>query len=52
MLEVDKFDETGYPTIHIKVCIRAIYPKVANKELMTQLFQQTLTDAELKWFLF
>ena len=51
MLVLDKFDGTGYPKSHLKMYMRAMQPLGATKEMLTQMFQNTLTGAALRWFL-
>ena len=51
MLTLDKFDGTGYRKSHLKIYMRAMQPLGATKELLAQMFQNTLTRAALRWFL-
>ena len=48
---LDKFDGTGFPKSHLKMYMRAMQPSKATKEMLAQMFQNTLTGAALKWFL-
>ena len=48
---MDKFDGTGFPKSHLKMYMRAMQPSKATKEMLAQMFQNTLTGATLKWFL-
>ena len=48
---LDKFDGTGYSKSHLKMYIRAMQPLGATKEMLAQMFQNTLTWAALRWFL-
>ena len=47
----DKFDGTSCPKSHLKMYIRAMQPLGATKELLDQMFQNTLTGSTLRWFL-
>ena len=51
MATLDKFDGTGYPKSHLKMYMRAMQPLGAAKEVLAQMFQNTLTKAALRWFL-
>ena len=51
MPTLDKFDGTGCPKSHMKMYMMAMQPLGATKELLTQMFQNTLTGAALRWFL-
>ena len=51
MPTLDKFDGTGCPKSHLKMYMRAMQPLGATKELLVQMFQNTLTRATLRWFL-
>ena len=51
MPTLDKFDGTGCPKSHLKMYMRAIQLLGATKELLAQMFQNTLTGATFKWFL-
>ncbi|KAK9991480.1 hypothetical protein SO802_026465 [Lithocarpus litseifolius] len=51
MPTLDKFDGTSCPKSHLKMYMRAMQPLGATKELLTQMFQNTLTGAALRWFL-
>ena len=48
---LDKFDGTGCPKSHLKMYMRAMQPLGATKEMLAQMFQNTLTRATLRWFL-
>ena len=48
---LDKFDGTGFPKSHMKMYMRAMQPSKATKEILAQMFRNTLTGAALKWFL-
>ena len=48
---LDKFEGTGCPKSHLKMYMRAMQPLGAAEEMLTQMFQNTLTRAALKWFL-
>ena len=51
MPNLDKFDGTGYPKSYLKMYMRAMRPLGATKEVLTQMFQSTLTESVLRWFL-
>ena len=51
MLVLDKFNGTGCPKSHLKMYMRAMQPLGATKEMLAQMFQNTLTGAALGWFL-
>ena len=51
MPTLNKFDRTSCPKSHLKMYRRAMQPLGAMKELLTQMFQNTLTGAALRWFL-
>ena len=51
MLVLDKFDGTSYPKSHLKMYMRAMQPLRGTKEMLAQMFQNTLSGATLKWFL-
>ena len=51
MPTLDKFDGMSCPNSHLKMYIRALQPLGADKELLAQMFQNTLTRAALRWFL-
>ena len=51
MLVLNKFDGTGCPKSHLKMYIRAMQPLGATKEMLAQMFQNTLIGATLRWFL-
>ena len=48
---LDKFNGTCCPKSHLKMYMRAMQPLGATEEMLTQMFQNTLTRAALKWFL-
>ena len=48
---LDKFNRTGCPKSHLKMYMRAMQPLGAMKELLTQMFQNTLIGAAFRWFL-
>ena len=48
---LDKFDGIGCPKSHLKMYMRVMQPLGATKEMLAQMFQNTLTGAVLKWFL-
>ena len=48
---LDKFDRTGWPKSHLKMYMRAMQPLGATKEVLAQMYQNTLTRAVLRWFL-
>ena len=48
---LDKFDGIGFPTSHLKMYMRAMQPLGAAKEVLAQMFQNTLIVAALRWFL-
>ena len=52
MLVLNKFDGTGCPKSHLKMYIRAMQPLGATKEMLAQMFQNTLIRATLRWFLY
>ena len=47
---VDKFDGTGNPKNHVRMCIGAFQPHGLSSSMMAILFQQTLTGAALSWY--
>ena len=51
MPTLDKFDWTGCPKSHLKMYMRAMQPLGATEEVLTQMFQNTLIGAILRWFL-
>jgi len=51
MPTLDKFDRTGCLKSYLKMYIRAIQPLEVTEELLSQLFQNTLTGATLRWLL-
>ena len=51
MPNLDKFDGTSYPKSYLKMYMRAMRPLGATKEVLTQMFQSTLTESVLRWFL-
>ena len=51
MLVLDKFDGTGCPKSHLKMYMKAMQPLGATKEMLAQMFQNTLTRVALRWFL-
>ena len=51
MPTLDKFDGTDCPKSHLKMYMRAMQPLGAMKELLTQMFQNTLIGAAFRWFL-
>ena len=51
MPTLDKFDRTGCPKSHLKMYMKAMQPLRATEELLAQMFQNTLIEAVLKWFL-
>ena len=51
MLTLDKFGGTGCPKSHLKMYMKAMQPLGATEELLAQMFQNTLTEAALRWFL-
>ena len=51
MPALDKFDGTGYLKSHLKMYMRAMQPLGATEELLAQIFQNTLTEVALRWFL-
>ena len=51
MTHLDKFDGTGCPKSHLKTYMRVVQPLGAIKEVLAQMFQNTLTGATLRWFL-
>ena len=51
MPTLDKFDGTNYPKLHLKMYMRAMQPSSATKEVLAQIFQNTLIRAALRWFL-
>ena len=50
MSVLDKFDGTSCLKSHLKMYIRAMQPLGATKEMLAQMFQNTLTGAALRWF--
>ena len=51
MPNLDKFNGTGCLKSHLKMYIRAMHPLGATEEVLTQMFQNTLTEAALRWFI-
>ena len=51
MSTLDKFDWTNCPKSHLKMYMRAMQPLGGNKEILAQMFQNTLTGATFRWFL-
>ena len=51
MPTLDKFDGTGCLKSHLKMYMRTIQPLGATKEVLAQMFQNTLTRVALRWFL-
>ena len=51
MPNLDKFNGTGCPKSHLKMYIRAMQPLDATKEVLAQMFQNTLIEAALRWFI-
>ena len=51
MSTLNKFDWTGCPKSHLKMYMRAMQPLGATKEHLAQMFQNTLIEATLRWFL-
>ena len=52
MSTLDKFDGTGCPKSHLKMYMRVMQLLGATEELLAQIFQNTLTGATLRWFLY
>ena len=51
MPTLDKFDSTSCPKSHLKMYMRAMQPLGVTEEVLAQMFQNTLTEATLRWFL-
>ena len=51
MTTLDKFDRTGCLKSLLKMYMMAMQPLGATKELLAQMFQNTLTGATIRWFL-
>ena len=51
MPTLDKFVGTGCPKSHLKMYMMDMQSLGATKELLAQIFQNTLTRASLMWFL-
>lgn len=51
MPTLDKFDGTSCPKSHLKMYMRAMQPLGMTEEVLAQMFQDTLTEAALRWFL-
>ena len=51
MPNLEKFDRNSYPKSHLKMYMRAIQPLGVTEEVLAQMFQNTLTEAALRWFL-
>ena len=51
MPSLDKFDGIGCPKAHLKMYKRALQSLGAIKEILAQMFQNTLIGAALRWFL-
>ena len=50
MPAIDKFDGTGNPKNHVRMCIGAFQPHGLSSSMMAILFHQTLTGAALSWY--
>ena len=48
---LDKFDSTSCSKSHLKKYMRAMQPLGATKEMLAQMFQNTLIGVALRWFL-
>ena len=51
MPTLDKFNRIGCPKSHLKMYTRAIQPLGATEEVLAQMFQNTLIEAALRWFI-
>ena len=51
MPTLDKFDGTGCPKSHLKMYMKAMQPLGETEELLAQMFQNTLIEVVLRWFL-
>ena len=51
MPTLDNFDGTGCLKSHLKMYMRAMQPLGVIEEVLAQMFQNTLTEAALRWFL-
>ena len=51
MPTLDKFDGIGCPKSHLKMYMRAMQPLGTTKEVLAQMFQNTLIGVALRWFL-
>ena len=51
MPNLDKFNRTDCPKSHLKMYIRAMQPLGATEEVLAQMFQNTLIEAALRWFI-
>ena len=51
MPTLDKFERTNCPKSHLKIYMRDMQPLGVTKEVLTQMFQNTLIGAILRWFL-
>ena len=52
MSTLDKFDGIGCPKSYLKMYMRVMQLLGATEELLAQMFQNTLTGAALRWFLY
>ena len=51
MPNIKKFGGSGPPIVHLRSYHRSMTLLGASEEVMAQLFQQTLKDSALRWFL-
>ena len=51
MLDLDKFEETEDPNVHLRMYVRALSPMGIRRELLGHLVQRTLTRVALCLFL-
>ena len=50
MPDIEKFDGTGNPKNHVRMCMSTFQSRGLSPNLMAMLFQQTLTGAALAWY--
>lgn len=51
MSEIEKFDSTGDPTVHLGIFVSSLAPSGLNEEQMGQLFPRTLSGMALRWLM-
>ena len=51
MPEIEKFDGTGDPTVHLGIFVSSLAPLGLSEEQMGQLFPRTLSGTALRWLM-